>query len=303
MLQVPANAASCASKVVGSWTVRVDSTGQTYPAQFLPNGRSQVVCPMCTPGGSWSCEGNTVTVHVDNGVVVQHQLQSDGQTMTGGCCTITRLGGAQVREAASNPQPGRLASKDAGTLRAQQGNCSDITGLGGSGPTNCTSSNGVSSNLPSSSGRSAPQKTTQSNAAPSVTTDSRSKPTSGLRLPGALSLLNPETASADDGGPAQKPNNEQRGCAAVGDPIPTSCNDEFDAKNCRCTPVTNNCGRAITVQFSKVGPTTGLVNFDIGPNSTEKLGACTRQRNESYQYNGWKFNTSTWAERQGKRAP
>src|ERR1700726_124205 len=24
-------------------------TGQTYPSQILPNGRTQVVCPMCTP--------------------------------------------------------------------------------------------------------------------------------------------------------------------------------------------------------------------------------------------------------------
>jgi hypothetical protein len=85
-------ASGCARKFVGSWTVRVNATGQTYPSQILPNGRTQVVCPMCTPGGTWTCEGNTITVQVDNGVVTQHQLQADGRTMVGGCCTITRMG-------------------------------------------------------------------------------------------------------------------------------------------------------------------------------------------------------------------
>ena len=147
----PADAGSCNSKVVGSWTVRVDATGQTYPAQFLANGRSQVSCPMCTPGGSWSCEGGTVTVHVDNGVTVQHQLQPDGNTMTGGCCTITRLGGARVRDAAVKPQQATRPQQDVdaggpdvNTLRASQGTCSDITGVGGpSRPTNCQQSSSV----------------------------------------------------------------------------------------------------------------------------------------------------------------
>src|ERR1700686_149188 len=64
----PASAAppaSCASKFVGSWTVRVEATGQTYPSLILPNGRTQVTCPMCTPGGSWTCAGDTITVNVD----------------------------------------------------------------------------------------------------------------------------------------------------------------------------------------------------------------------------------------------
>jgi hypothetical protein len=121
--------ASCANKFVGSWTVRVDSTGQTYPALILPNGRTQVTCPMCTPGGSWTCADDTITVNIDNGAVAQHRLHADGKVMSGGCCTLTRSG-----------------------------------------------------------------------AAPVVSSESRSKPSSRLRLPGALSLLTPETAKADDDG-------------------------------------------------------------------------------------------------------
>lgn len=131
LTSVPAGAAqsaSCASKFIGSWTVRVEATGQTYPAQILPNGRTQVSCPMCTPGGSWTCAGDTITVNVDNGVVTHSRLHPDGKTMSGGCCTLTRSG-----------------------------------------------------------------------AAPAVASGSGSKPASRLRLPGALSVLTPQTARADDG--------------------------------------------------------------------------------------------------------
>lgn len=147
--------ASCANKFVGSWTVRVEATGQTYPSLILPNGRTQVTCPMCTPGGSWTCSGDMITVNVDNGVTTQHRLHADGRTMSGGCCTITRSGPAPVISSdsksnqgskqpspgAPSASPGPAASKSA-TRQAQS--CSDITGLGGgsTGPSNCKPSNG-----------------------------------------------------------------------------------------------------------------------------------------------------------------
>jgi hypothetical protein len=108
LMVAPASAApatSCASKFVGSWMVRVDATGQTYPSQILPNGRTHVTCPLCTPGGSWTCSGNTITVNVDNGVTTQHTLHADGRTMSGGCCTITRLGAAPPVLSSDSKQP------------------------------------------------------------------------------------------------------------------------------------------------------------------------------------------------------
>lgn len=169
---VPASAAppaSCASKFVGSWVVRVNATGQTYPAQFFANGRSHATCPLCTPGGSWTCSGNTLTFTVDNGVSGQATLSEDGRTMSGGCCTTTRVGAAPslvvekkppsqqlssevvTREAKSGhqpsdkitartPQPTTTNTQSASshgkpTVAAVQGgnsqSCSDITGLPG----------------------------------------------------------------------------------------------------------------------------------------------------------------------------
>ena len=142
--------ASCASKFVGSWTVRVEATGQTYPSLILPNGRTQVTCPMCTPGGTWTCAGDTITVNVDNGVTTQHRLHADGKTMSGGCCTITRSGPAPAMSSDTKSQPGsksRLsgappapAVPSVSNSRPRQAqSCSDITGTKDSSPaaTNC----------------------------------------------------------------------------------------------------------------------------------------------------------------------
>ena len=129
----PADAAppaSCASKFVGSWTVRVEATGQTYPAVISPDGRTHVTCPMCTPGGSWSCSGDTITVNVDNGVTTQHRLHTDGRTMSGGCCTITRSGAAPPASSAAPAQQAKVASPEK-HVSAQRQSCSDITGTGG----------------------------------------------------------------------------------------------------------------------------------------------------------------------------
>lgn len=98
---------SCARRFVGTWTVRVNATGQTYPAVISPGGTTHVTCPMCTPTGTWTCSGNTITVFV-NGMAVSHTLTPDGRTMTGGCCTATRVGPAPAVAAAA--PPGKSAS-------------------------------------------------------------------------------------------------------------------------------------------------------------------------------------------------
>ena len=53
--------ASCVQKFVGSWTVRVNATGQTYPALVRPNGTVHITCPLCPSEGTWTCNGNTFT--------------------------------------------------------------------------------------------------------------------------------------------------------------------------------------------------------------------------------------------------
>ena len=137
----PANAAppaSCASKFVGSWMVRVNATGQTYPAQIFANGRSQVTCPMCTPGGSWTCSGNTLFFTVDNGATGQATLSEDGRTTSGACCTSTRLGAPPRVAAAAPAQQAKVAAPEKPIAKQRQ-SCSDITGTGGasSAPSNC----------------------------------------------------------------------------------------------------------------------------------------------------------------------
>ena len=44
--------ATCAQKFVGSWTVRVNATGQTYPLIVRPNGTSHITCPLCPSEGT-----------------------------------------------------------------------------------------------------------------------------------------------------------------------------------------------------------------------------------------------------------
>lgn len=75
----------------------------------------------------------------------------------------------QQQQAAVQPQQPQAVGPipDVNSLRAQQGSCSDITGLGGGGPTNCQSSGG----------QRAPQATTLANAGPGQTV-SQSRPPS-----------------------------------------------------------------------------------------------------------------------------
>ena len=142
----PANAAppaSCASKFVGSWIVRVNATGQTYPAEVYANGRGHVTCPMCTPGGSWTCSGNTYFYTVDNGVSGQATLSADGRTTVGACCTSTRVGPVPRMAAAAPVEQAKVAAPEKPVGRQRQ-SCSDITGTGGGSPapSNCGTNGG-----------------------------------------------------------------------------------------------------------------------------------------------------------------
>jgi hypothetical protein len=80
--------ASCVQKFVGSWTVRVNATGQTYPLLVRPNGTAHITCPLCPSEGTWTCNGNTF-VSINTSTTAA--LSADGRTMTGSCCTTTRV--------------------------------------------------------------------------------------------------------------------------------------------------------------------------------------------------------------------
>jgi hypothetical protein len=89
---IAAPPAECAGKFVGSWMVTVLATGQTYPATISPDGSTHVTCPFCNPTGSWTCSGDTIMIRAP--AAVSHTLAPDGQSMSGGCCRLTRLGAA-----------------------------------------------------------------------------------------------------------------------------------------------------------------------------------------------------------------
>ena len=98
--------ATCAQKFVGSWTVRVNATGQTYPLIVRPNGTSHITCPLCPSEGTWTCNGHTfISIETSTSAT----LSADGHTLTGGCCTTTRVGGAAVTTKLAPPE---LASAD-----------------------------------------------------------------------------------------------------------------------------------------------------------------------------------------------
>ena len=95
---VAAPPASCAQKFVGTWTVRVNVTGQTYPLIVRPNGTSHITCPLCPSEGTWTCNGDTFTSIETS---TSATLSADGRTLTGGCCTTTRVGAAVAAAPAS----------------------------------------------------------------------------------------------------------------------------------------------------------------------------------------------------------
>jgi hypothetical protein len=81
--------ASCASKFIGTWTVRVNATGQTYPLIIRPDGTSRITCPLCPSEGTWTCTGHTFMSIAP--VATTSTLSADGRTLTGSCCTTTRV--------------------------------------------------------------------------------------------------------------------------------------------------------------------------------------------------------------------
>jgi hypothetical protein len=56
-------------------------------------------------------------VNVDNGVTTQHTLQADGRTMSGGCCTITRVGAAPPVLSSDSKQPSSKQQLPAGLTK------------------------------------------------------------------------------------------------------------------------------------------------------------------------------------------
>ncbi len=103
--------ASCVQKFVGSWTVRVNATGQTYPALVRPNGTVHITCPLCPSEGTWTCNGNTFTSIETSS---SSTLSADGRTMTGSCCVTTRVGGAAVAAKPAAPGDGAAPSPASG---------------------------------------------------------------------------------------------------------------------------------------------------------------------------------------------
>jgi hypothetical protein len=96
--------ASCATKFIGSWTVRVIMTGQTYPLLVRPNGTAHITCPLCPSEGTWSCNGNTfISLNTSSSAT----LSPDGRTLTQSCCVTTRVGEPAV--AAKPAQSGDAA--------------------------------------------------------------------------------------------------------------------------------------------------------------------------------------------------
>jgi hypothetical protein len=89
-LGLAAPPASCASKFVGTWTVRVNATGQTYPLIIRPNGTTHITCPLCPSEGTWTCEGNVFRGLEP--VSTTSTLSADARTLVGSCCTIARVG-------------------------------------------------------------------------------------------------------------------------------------------------------------------------------------------------------------------
>lgn len=83
---------SCVNKFVGTWTVTILATGQTYRSQIRADGTLTSFCPLCPPSQSWTCNGNTFIL--TSPVSLSQMLSADGRRMGGGCCSATRVGGA-----------------------------------------------------------------------------------------------------------------------------------------------------------------------------------------------------------------
>jgi hypothetical protein len=123
--------ASCVSKFVGSWTVTVVATGQTYNSQIRADGTLSSACFMCAPVQNWTCNGNTFILLGPGSAT--HTLSADGRSMAGGCCRLARLGPppAPPNVAAAKPAPTvPTASPNQASTPSKSGSCgSDISGI------------------------------------------------------------------------------------------------------------------------------------------------------------------------------
>jgi hypothetical protein len=237
---------SCAGKFVGTWTVHVLATGQTYPAVILPGGTTHVTCPMCTPTATWTCTGDTITLFV-NGITVSHTLAPDGRSMSGGGHTLTRVGAAPAVTTLAPQQQGSIGEKSlaspdskkpvaekktaapqkralASNSMPKSANCSDITGTGGGpGPSNCAPASGVPANIQAQIAQAqsymqAAQTVKQSD--PSYTGWSAAaaqyrKAEAAFRLAGDLAHANAAAEQAQTLETALKISNAQSGAAAT----------------------------------------------------------------------------------------
>lgn len=204
--------ASCVNKFVGTWSVTVLATGQTYPAVISPNGTTHVTCPMCNPAGTWTCNGNTIMINAP--APVSHTLSADGRTMSGGCCTLTRMGSAPVAANVPSAQPKGEPIRTAKAGSARQ-SCSDITGVGGA-PVNCPQPKSRQFEQPKQANRQAPTREIYGPPSPGddpavaligrILDESRRGPPAGLNtpLPQAAAPLRPQ---AD---PPQQANSAER---------------------------------------------------------------------------------------------
>lgn len=95
---------SCVDKYVGSWTIRVKSTGQTYPSQVNANGTLNSTCFMCMSVQRWTCNGDNFIL-LDPYQVIS-RLSPDGLKLDSTCCLGTRNGPPpQTAERAPQPAP------------------------------------------------------------------------------------------------------------------------------------------------------------------------------------------------------
>lgn len=69
---------SCVGKFVGSWTVHIYATGQTYPSEVFADGTSRVTCFMCSSAGHWTCEGNKSHIFIPGRPAFSTTLSADG---------------------------------------------------------------------------------------------------------------------------------------------------------------------------------------------------------------------------------
>ncbi len=110
--------ANCVGKFVGTWTVTILATGQTYRSQIRADGTLTSFCPLCPPAQNWTCNGNTFIL--TSPVSLTQTLSADGRRMGGGCCAAVRIGGGPAiakpgptKQDATPKRPGEAPVKTA----------------------------------------------------------------------------------------------------------------------------------------------------------------------------------------------